>query len=132
MKYLIDTHILIWWLEGGTKLSINQQAAINTVSPLTPLLVADITLWEIATLVDLGRLRFALPLKEWLQRAVAPPLVSLCSITPAVAAQVASLPSSFHRDPGDRIITSTAIIHGAELVTSDSKIIASGIVKTIS
>jgi PIN domain nuclease of toxin-antitoxin system len=132
VKYLIDTHILIWWLEGGTKLSINQQAAINTVSPLAPLLVADITLWEIATLVDLGRLRFSLPLKEWLQRAVAPPLVSLCSITPAVAAQVASLPSSFHRDPGDRIITSTAIIHGAELITSDGKIIASGIVKTIS
>lgn len=131
MKYLIDTHILIWWLEGGTKLSANQQTAINTVSPLNPLLVTDITLWEIATLVDLGRLRFSLPLKEWLQRAVAPPLVSLCSITPAVAAQVASLPSSFHRDPGDRIITSTAIIYGAELVTSDSKIIASGIVKTI-
>lgn len=132
MKYLLDTHILIWWLEGGTKLSINQQTAINTASPLNPLLVADITLWEIATLVDLGRLRFSLPLKEWLQRAVAPPLVSLCSITPAVAAQVASLPSSFHRDPGDRIITSTAIIHGAELITSDGKIIASGIVKTIS
>lgn len=131
MKYLLDTHILIWWLEDGTKLSINQQAAINTASLLNPLLIADITLWEIATLVDLGRLRFSLPLKEWLQRAVAPPLVSLCSITPAVAAQVASLPSSFHRDPGDRIITSTAIIHGAELITSDGKIIASGIVKTI-
>lgn len=131
MKYLLDTHILIWWLEGGTKLSSEQKAAIDTRSPSSPLLVADITLWEIATLVELGRLRFSLPLKEWLERAVAPPLVSVCSITPAIATQVATLPSSFHRDPGDRIIVSTALVHGAELITSDGKIIGSGVVKTV-
>lgn len=131
MKYLLDTHILIWWLEGGAKLSTKQKAAIDTRSPSSPLLVADITLWEIATLVELGRLRFSLPLKEWLERAVAPPLVSVCSITPAIASQVATLPSSFHRDPGDRIIVSTALVYGAELITSDGKILASGAVKTI-
>lgn len=131
VKYLLDTHILVWWLEGGGKLSTDQKSAIDTASPTDPLLVSDISLWEIATLADLGRLRFSIPLRDWLQKAVAPPLVSLCSITPAVAAQIAFLPNTFHRDPGDRIITSTAIVHGAELVTSDGKIIASGIVKTI-
>lgn len=131
LKYLLDTHILIWWLEGSRKLSTAQESAVNTASPTNPLLVSDISLWEIATLVDLGRLRFSLPLKEWLHRATAPPLVCLCPITPAIAAQVVSLPTTFHRDPADRIITSTAIIHAACLVTSDSKIIASDLVTTI-
>lgn len=63
MKYLLDTHILIWWLEGGTRLSANQKAALNTVSPTQPLLVSDISLWEIGTLVELGRIKFSLPLR---------------------------------------------------------------------
>lgn len=131
MKYLLDTHILLWWLEGSGKLSSAQQAAIDTVSPHQPLLVADITLWEIATLWELGRIKFTLPLRDWLAQAVAPPMISLCAISPAIASEVAILPSSFHRDPADRLIVATTKVHGATLITSDSKIISAAIVPTI-
>lgn len=133
MRTLLDTHILLWWIEGAGRLSRRQKSAINRAGRAgDPLLVSDITLWEIATLQELGRIRLTVPLRGWLEGATAPPLVRRCPITPAVAAEVAELPESFHRDPADRIIVSTARVFGARLVTSDRKIIESDVVSTIS
>lgn len=125
MKALLDTHVLLWWLENADRLPVSHKKAIASAAADGPLLVCDITLWEIAALQDAGRIRLSLPLREWLERAVAPPLVQLCPISPAVAAEVASLPDSFHRDPADRIIVATARILGATLLTSDKRIIKS-------
>jgi PIN domain nuclease of toxin-antitoxin system len=50
------------------------------------------------------------------------------SISPAVAAAVAALPETFHRDPADRIIVASAQIAGATLMTRDRRIIDAGIV----
>jgi PIN domain nuclease of toxin-antitoxin system len=105
--------------------------AISAAGPDNPLLVSDISLWEIATLHELGRIRIALPLREWLERATAPPLVRLVGISPAIAAELASLPPEFHRDPADRIIVSTARVLGATLLTRDRRIIDSQLVPTL-
>ena len=131
MKVLLDTHVLLWWFETNSSLPANHKKIIDNANALEPLLVSDISLWEIATLYELGRIRLALPLRDWLERATAPPLVQRCPITPAIAAEVAALPSTFQRDPGDRIIVSTARILGATLLTCDDRIIKSGIVPTI-
>jgi PIN domain nuclease of toxin-antitoxin system len=96
-----------------------------------PLLVSDISLWEIATLVNLKRLRLRLPLRDWLEAAVAPPLVRRISISPAIAAEVAALPEPFPWDPADRIIVASARMTGATLLTHDRRIVASGLVPTI-
>lgn len=108
-----------------------QKKALAGASPDRPLLISDITLWEIATLVELGRIRLAIGLREWLQQAVAPPLVQRCAISPEVAAEVAQLPATFHRDPADRIIVCTARLERATLMTADRRIIESQLVKTI-
>ncbi|MBI3935389.1 MAG: type II toxin-antitoxin system VapC family toxin [Betaproteobacteria bacterium] len=131
MRCLLDTHILIWWSEDLPHLSARQKAALDQAAPNQPLLVADVSLWEIATLYGLGRIVLNLPLREWLDRAVAAPLVRVCPITPAVAATVAALPDSFHRDPADRLIVSTALVEGARLITADANIIRSGVVSTL-
>jgi PIN domain nuclease of toxin-antitoxin system len=57
--------------------------------------------------------------------------VRRCGISPAVAAEVAALPDSFHRDPADRILVATARIQGATLLTQDERIIRSGLVATV-
>ena len=132
MKPLLDTHILIWWLESGKQLSRKQRQVIRSAGPDQPLYVSDISLWEIATLVQFGRIRLRLPLRDWLEAATAPPLVRRVGITPAIAAELNSLPSSFHRDPADRILVSTARVLGATLLTRDERIVASGIVPTLS
>lgn len=52
-------------------------------------------------------------------------------ISPAVAAEVAALPASFHRDPADRIIVASTLVSGAMLLTQDRRIIDANIVDTI-
>jgi PIN domain nuclease of toxin-antitoxin system len=104
---------------------------LRGASAENPLWVSDISLWEVATLLELGRIRLRLPLRDWLDRATAPPLVQRCGISPAVAAALAALPASFHRDPADRILVATARVLGATLLTQDTRIVQAGIVSTL-
>ena len=131
MKALLDTHILIWWIEGGRRLRRAQRDVIAESSLENPLLVSEISLWEVSNLASLGRLKLTFPLRDWLEKAVAPPQVRRLGISPAVAAEVASLPADFHRDPADRILVATAKVAGATLLTRDRRIIESGIVATL-
>jgi PIN domain nuclease of toxin-antitoxin system len=131
VKALLDTHVLLHWLEHGKRLSRQQKRIIDRCGPQNPLLVASITLWEIATLYELGRIRLRLPLRDWLEAAAAPPLVECVSISPAIAAEVAVLPPTFHRDPVDRILVATARVLGATLLTQDERIVRAGIVTTV-
>ena len=128
---LLDTHILFWWLTEPDRLSPAQRRTVGGVSADAPMLVSDVSLWELATLYHLGRIHIAPPLREWLEKAVAPPLVRRQDISPAVAAESASLPDTFHRDPADRILVATARVLGATLLTQDQRIIASGLVETL-
>ena len=132
MTLLLDTHVLIWWLNDPSRLTSAQRHSLAGVGPTSPALVSDISIWEIATLHSLGRIRLTLPLREWLDKAVAQPLVRRQGISPAIAEHVASLPDSFHRDPADRILVATAQVLGATLLTRDRRIIEAGLVDTLS
>lgn len=131
MTLLLDTHVFWRWHMDVERLSREQQRALKRVGADAPALVSDITLWEIAMLYSLERIRLKLPLREWLEKAVAPPLVERVAISPAIAAETAMLPNWFQRDPADRILVATARIFGATLVTSDSKIIEAALVPTL-
>jgi len=130
VKALLDTHVLLWWLAGDRRLSRAHKRIIERAGPQSPLVVSDISLWEIATLHELKRIELDRPLRDWLEQACAPPLVRRVGISPAIAAEVAALPSTFHRDPADRIIVATARVLGTILLTSDRRIIDSGVITT--
>jgi len=130
-RFLLDTHVLVRWFETGGALSPAQRRVLSRAGPEHPLFVSDISLVEIAILHERGRLRFSIPLRDWLERAVSPPLVQLCAITPAVAAEFPNLPPGFPRDPADRVIVCTARTLGATLITCDRKIIESEAVPTL-
>ena len=131
MTALLDTHILIWWLTDSNRLSPAQQEVVASASAESPLLVSDISLWEVATLHTLGRIQLTIPLRAWLDKAVAPPLVRRRGISPAIAAELAALPDSFQRDPADRILVATARIFGATLLTQDRRIVDAALVNTL-
>lgn len=131
MKALLDTHVLLWWHGDRDRLSRDQWKVIAAADAETPLQVSDISLWEIATLHNLGRIRLTIPLREWLEKAVSPPLVRRHGISPAVAAELALLPESFHRDPADRILVATARVIGATLLTRDRRISKAKLVDTL-
>ncbi|MGH9056725.1 MAG: type II toxin-antitoxin system VapC family toxin [Acidimicrobiales bacterium] len=131
MRLLLDTHVLVWWVAEDRRLSAAQRRALERVDRDNPVLVADISLWEIATLVELERLELDMSLRDWLERATAAPLVERVGITPAVAAEVAALPATFHRDPADRIIVATARVRGATVLTKDRRIVDARVVPTV-
>ena len=132
MKALLDTHVLIWWPNDRERLSSTQREVVGSVRPEMPLLVSDISLREVAMLHGLERIRLAIPLREWLDKATAPPLVQRQGVSPAIAAEVAVLPDSFHRDLADRILVATARVLGATLLTQDRRIVDAALADTLS
>ncbi len=131
VRALLDTHVLLWWLEGGKRLSRAQKRVIDRARADAPLWVSDITLWEIAVAYALGRIKLRLPLRDWLEAAVAPPLVQRVGISPPIAAELVALPPTFHRDPADRILVATARVLGATLLTRDERIVDAELVATL-
>jgi PIN domain nuclease of toxin-antitoxin system len=119
MTHLLDTHA---WI---------QRAVDEPVPPLVDqtlrrhaetLAIADISIWEAAKLVELGRLELAIPLAEFFRLAITPELTVL-PITPAIAERVTSLEASgFHKDPADQLIVATALVHGLRLISNDTRI----------
>ncbi|HVH44399.1 MAG TPA: type II toxin-antitoxin system VapC family toxin [Labilithrix sp.] len=131
MIAVLDTHILLWWLEGKKRLSVAQRRILERADDTHALGVSDVTFWEIALLVERGKVRLELPLDEWLARATAAPLVERCPMTPAIARELVTLSTTRDWDPADRILVATARVHGVPLVTSDGRIVDAGLVRTI-
>ncbi len=131
MTLVLDTHIFVRWFEDPRKLSKPQQRALKGVGPENPAFIADITLWEISTLVSLGRLRPRMPLRDWLETALQRPHLWVQPITAAVAAEVAAIGDGLHRDPADRLIVATSRVLGASLLTNDELIAESGLVNVV-
>lgn len=70
--------------------------------------LSAINVWEIVLKVRQRKLTLALPLLEWLQRALRPSLVRVLPLDAELARLSQELPGSFHEDPGDRFIVATA------------------------
>jgi PIN domain nuclease of toxin-antitoxin system len=90
--------------------------------------LCDISLWEVAMLVERRRLAFSIPFADWLKAAAHPRAVRLLPITSAIAAETAALPATFHRDPADRLIVSTCRTLDLPLLTRDTRILRSRLV----
>jgi len=131
MIALLDTHILLWWFERASRLSVAQRRVLAKANDHASVGVSDVTLLEIALLLEAGRVKLAVPLDEWLMRATAAPLVERCGISPAIARELADLHATRNWDPADRVLVASARVLGVPLVTSDTRIIDSGLVRVI-
>lgn len=119
---LLDTHIWIWWVQGDPRLTAALRAHIQA-HEAGGLGVSVISCWEVAKLVQNGRLAFPCPVLDWLNQALAYPGVRLLELTPLIAVASTQLPGTFHRDPADQIIVATARVHGLPLLTVDRDIL---------
>lgn len=128
---VLDTHIWVWWVHGDERLTETQAQVIET-NETNVIGVSAISCWEIAKLVEYGRLELPCSLREWFEQALSYPGIRLLELTPGVAIESTQLPGEFHRDPADQIIVATARVHGCPLVTSDSKFLKYPHVETIS
>jgi PIN domain nuclease of toxin-antitoxin system len=114
---LLDTHVVHWWSAEPDRIS---RPARRVLKAADELLIAAISWYELAWLAERQRIALDIPIRSWLEDLGAH--LRTVGITPAIAANAAGLPSSFPRDPTDRIIYATAIEHGVKLVTRDRAI----------
>jgi len=116
---VLDTHAWLWWVSKPSELS---RAARQRIDAETRLGVSAISCLEVATLVAKGRISLDRDPLDWLEQAVAVRKVELLPLTPAVSVKATQLGNDFPGDPADRVITATAILESAPLITKDSKI----------
>ena len=114
---ILDTHVWVWWVDGGAQLPPDFLALIQ-VEAVNGLGVCAISCWEVAKLVEPGRLQLAVSVDQWLAQALLPP-VQFLPLTPEVAVGSTQLPGVFHRDPADQLIVATARHYDCALVTLD-------------
>lgn len=82
-----------------------------------------ISCWEVAKLVEKGRLTLSQPVGDWISEALALPDVLLLPLTAEIAIESAQLPPTIHADPADQIIVATARILQVPLLTADKRLI---------
>jgi PIN domain nuclease of toxin-antitoxin system len=124
MSLLLDTHALIWLLDGNERLGSKARALITQAARTHSLYVSAITPWEIAMLVSKERLAFTQEVGVWLRAALDVPGIQLLPLSMDISVASTQLPGDFHADPADRIIVASARQMGATLVTADKLILA--------
>jgi PIN domain nuclease of toxin-antitoxin system len=127
---VLDTHVWVWWVHGDAQLP-RQMAADVTAHEGDQIGVSVISCWEVAKLVEHGRMTLPVPIDEWMASALAYPGVELLALTPEIAIASTQLPGTFHKDPADQIIVATARVLDSALVTLDAKVRAYPYVKLL-
>jgi PIN domain nuclease of toxin-antitoxin system len=119
---VLDTHTWVWWVHGDKQLTPTQRDAI-LANESDVIGVSAISCWEVAKLVEYGRLKLPMALDKWFAQALNYPGIQTLELAPEIAIESTRLPGTFHRDPADQIIVATARIYDCSLVTLDDKIL---------
>lgn len=130
---VLDTHTLIWWVNADKQLSKAATKAIEKElnDKNGQILISSISAWEIAMLIDKGRLTLSMDIDDWLDTIASINNVQFIPVDNKLGLQSVRLPGDFHPDPADRLIVALARHYSAMLITADKKIQDYQHVKTI-
>jgi PIN domain nuclease of toxin-antitoxin system len=116
VRFLLDTHALLWWAFGSSEVSARASAILADRS--NSIYVSSASAWEISTKHRLGRLPEASVLVQdmpgWFERAGLTEL----PISVAHAQRAGALPQ-LHRDPFDRMLAAQALIEEVPIIGRD-------------
>ena len=122
---LLDTHALLWLVRGEFRTQAARDA-VKAAQDAEALYASAITVWElgVAELKRTGRPELGIPPGAWFRQALRTTGARLATITPAIAAEAASVPATYGRgDPGDCFLIATARVRHLSLVTRDGPIL---------
>lgn len=126
-ELLLDTHVLIWFLEGS--LPASAVATIVDCGIQTPCRYSAASAWEVGLLARPGRNGvprhvFDPDPVSWFRRLGDVPFFTEAALTPEILIASSQLPGNHHKDPADRMLVATARILDCTLMTRDSEILA--------
>jgi PIN domain nuclease of toxin-antitoxin system len=117
---VVDTHAWLWWTDDPGRLSSRARATIDEADAIG---VPTICCWELAMLVERGRIALERELRLWVRQALAQARVQPLPLTAQLALDAAVLErEGFVGDPADRIVYATAREGGSPLVTKDRRL----------
>ena len=119
---VLDTHAWLWLALEPKRLSRAATQAIRRATRGDGIAIASISLLEAAWLFANGRVRSSSTVGQALAELVDATSVQTLDVTPEIAVTAVQLPESVPPDPADRLIVSTALVHGLSLVTRDARI----------
>ena len=120
---VLDTHALVWWLSDPERIPAKTRKLLDaSISAPRSTFVSSISIWEVAMLVERGRLELSLELSVWLGNVETLPFLTFVPVDNQIAVRSVQLDDCPTRDPADRIIVATALGLGATLVTADAKL----------
>ncbi len=129
MILLLDTQVLVWSQVNQRQLTKAAVSAMQRARKRGDLAVSVFTLYEVAGMMERGRLDRRGSIETSLRYFTDG--IAVKPITLEIAALAVEFPQDFPRDPGDRIIAATARVENVPLITADERIRACKLVKTI-
>jgi len=123
-RYLLDTHIFLWWLSDSDRLSREVFDIISDTS--NRIYISSATIWEIAIKENLGKLKVDADMRDAIESNG---FIEL-KISAACANATKHL-ESIHRDPFDRMLIAQAIEGDMTLITVDRMIVRYGGVRVL-
>ena len=124
MKYLLDTHTLLWFLSGDEKLSGRARLLIDDPSNEKFLSIAS--LWEIAIKAGLGKIDLDKPFEQMFPERLDFNRIRILDITVDSLVKLTTLPFH-HRDPFDRLIIAQGLVEEFPIISVDATFDAYGI-----
>jgi PIN domain nuclease of toxin-antitoxin system len=127
---LLDTHVVAWLADEGSRISKAAHAAIDESRKNdSGLAICSISFLEMATLASKGRMRLTGTLEAFLQEVEA--RFAVLPMSSRICARMNELPANYPKDPADRVIGATALVEGIALLTADREIRRCKAVRTI-
>lgn len=115
MRFLLDTHVFIWWMEKSKKLSKDIYEDIN--NPDNIIFISVVAIWEIIIKSRAKKIKIKFNLESSVEKVG----FKAIPIQLSHVLEVEKLPLH-HKDPFDRILISQANVENLTLITSDQKI----------
>jgi PIN domain nuclease of toxin-antitoxin system len=118
MRYLLDTHTIIWYFEGSPRLPSRLKEIIDNSG--NSVYICSVSPWEIAIKVSSGKLKLRFIFEEFLDK-IKVGTFDLLQIENEHLKRLAVLPF-LHRDPFDRQLIATAQAENLTIITADEGI----------
>jgi PIN domain nuclease of toxin-antitoxin system len=119
MKLLLDTHVLIWFLEDNASLSLKAKRLIEDTQ--NEVFVSIISFYEIAIKLSIGKIILPNPLEDFILKTTNND-IQILNLLPSHSIKYQEIPLvEDHRDPFDRILIASAVVEQMTIITIDEK-----------
>jgi PIN domain nuclease of toxin-antitoxin system len=118
MRYLLDTHTIIWYLDDSLRLPPKTGKIIDNSNNRR--CISSVSLWEIAIKLNLGKLTLNFTFDEFLDK-IRSSEFEILQIRDEYLKRLSVLPP-IHKDPFDRLLISTALVENLTIITADENV----------